>query len=326
MRILFVCSGNSKDFRISPFIKTQGDSLERKGIKVEYFTIKRKGVLGYLKSIPELSKYVKNNKCDLIHAHYALSGWVALLGGRRKLVICSYMGSDIYGDINKKSKRKLSSYREIILAKLLQRFLSGIIVKSENLLKYIWYKKNTIIIPNGIDESVFKELNKANCRKELGLNQSKKYILFLGNRNNSRKNYPLLESASKILDNSNIEILIPYPVKHEEIPIYLNAVDLFVLTSFREGSPNVVKEAMACNCPIVSTNVGDVDWLLGEISGHFITSFDPLSMSKSIRHALQFAKEVGKTRGRERIFELGLDSERISKRIIQFYNNSINNH
>ena len=101
------------------------------------------------------------------------------------------------------------------------------------------------------------------------------------------------------------------------MPVYLNAADVLLLTSKWEGSPNILKEAMACNCPIVSTDVGDVKWLLGDLEGHYLSSFDAVDFSKKIKQAFIFGK---RTCGRKRIYELGLDSENIADRIITIYN------
>ena len=78
MKVLFVSSGNS-DIGISPLIKAQGDSLESLGIKVDYFLINGKGLVGYLKNIPRLKSILKKYNYDIVHAHFSLSGMVASL-------------------------------------------------------------------------------------------------------------------------------------------------------------------------------------------------------------------------------------------------------
>jgi glycosyltransferase involved in cell wall biosynthesis len=91
-----------------------------------------------------------------------------------------------------------------------------------------------------------------------------------------------------------------------------------------EGSPNVIKEAMACNCPIVATDVGDIRWVLGETEGCYISSFDTKEFADKIRLALKYSETVGRTNGMKRIQELGLDSETIAKRIIDIYKKALN--
>lgn len=138
MKVLFVSSGNS-EFGISPIIKNQGESLKQNGIDLYYFTIKGKGIKGYLKNIPILKKYLKNHNYDIIHAHYSLSAIVATLSGAKPLVV-SLMGSDIYGNVNIDGKRKFYSYINILSAKLLHPFVNKIIVKSKNLESYTYFK------------------------------------------------------------------------------------------------------------------------------------------------------------------------------------------
>ena len=104
----------------------------------------------------------------------------------------------------------------------------------------------------------------------------------------------------------------------------MNASDCVLLTSFSEGSPQFIKEAMACNCPIVTTNIGDVNWVLGNTDGCYLTSFKPEDVAEKIILAIEFRETHGHTRGRERIIELGLDSETIAGKIISVYNEVLN--
>jgi len=103
------------------------------------------------------------------------------------------------------------------------------------------------------------------------------------------------------------------------MPEYYSASDVILLTSLWEGSPNVIKEAMACNCPIVTTDVGDVRWIIGDTEGCYIASLDPNDYSLKMKKALDFAQKSGKTNGRNRIIYLGLDADTIALRIIGVY-------
>lgn len=313
MKVLFVCSGNS-EFGIIPFIKSQGESIKKNGIDVEYFTIQGKGFLGYLKNVILLKKHLREKECDVIHAHYALCGWVSVLAVPCKPVIVSFMGDDLYGSVSNRGKRKLSSYLNIILSQLLQPFLSKIIVKSKNLEKYVYLKRKVSIIPNGVNFNQFKPIDINYSRDMTKLSQDYKYILFLGEPLNRRKNVTLLEKAIEIINNSNVKTINPYPVSHDAVAWYLNAADVFVITSYLEGSPNVIKEAMACNCPIVSTNVGDVKEVIGNTEGCYITSYDPEDVAKKIKKAIAFGK---RTSGRNSIQHL--ESSVIADKIIDVY-------
>lgn len=319
MKVLFVSSGNSKA-GISPIVRSQGESLKKNGIDLDYFTIVGKGTKGYLKNIQRLRKFFGTKNYDLIHAHYALSAWVAVLTFTKIPVIVSYMGCDTYGDYDENGRLTSSSYILILLAKLLQPFVKLIIVKSKNLEKYIYLKKKVNTIPNGINFDIFGPQNKVEAKELLGLDLKNIYVLFLGRKDDKRKNFQLLNKAKK-LSNEEFKILTPYPIAHNKIPIFLNACDVLVTTSYNEGSPNVIKEAMACNCPIISTDVGDVKEVIGNTEGCYICSYDPGDVAEKIKLALDFGK---RTDGREKIKHL--NEKIIAQKIIQLYTGILNDN
>jgi glycosyltransferase involved in cell wall biosynthesis len=322
MKILFVCSGNSKDFEIMPFIKEQGESLKRQGIDVDYYSIIGKSFPGYVKAGIRLRKYLRRNHYDLIHAHYALSGWAAIIGSRKTPVVLSLMGDDANGTYVGVNKVSLKSRLFILLTLLIQPFVKAIISKSQNIEKKVYIKRKSYIVPNGINTRNFKP--EFNGHSVPGVRNDKKKILFLGNKTRVGKNYSLAQAAVAQLELPNVEFIIPYPLSHQEVPKYLNEADVLVFPSFMEGSPNVIKEAMACNCPIVATDVGDIRWVLGETEGCYISSFDTKEFADKIRLALKYSETVGRTNGMKSIQELGLDSETIAKRIIDIYKKALN--
>ena len=143
--------------------------------------------------------------------------------------------------------------------------------------------------------------------------------MFLGEKETIRKNYNLAKQAVDLLDDDNVELINPYPIAHDLIPKYFDACDLLVFTSLAEGSPNVIKEAMACNIPIVSTDVGDVKWLIDGVEGCYLSSFIPNDVANKLKSALEYSGIFGRTKGRERIIDLGLDSKTVAEKIIKVY-------
>jgi glycosyltransferase involved in cell wall biosynthesis len=323
LKVLFVSSGNSSNFEISPIIKAQGESLRDFGIDIQYFPVEGRGISGYLKEASRLRKYLRKNPVDIIHAHYTLSGWTAVLSFPRQPVVLSLMGDDANGTYIGPSVISFKSQYLRLLTYAIQPFVSSIISKSKNIEASVFRKKISYIIPNGVLIERFNDII-GGCRNKLGLDSGKKYILYLANKKNQRKNYQLVRNALSFINRSDVEVLAPFPVRHEQLIKYFNTADVFILSSFMEGSPNVVKEAMACNCPIVSTDVGDVKWVLGDTEGCFLASFDPVDFAEKITLALDFASETGRTNGRNRILALGLDSETIAKKIITVYRKVIN--
>lgn len=179
--------------------------------------------------------------------------------------------------------------------------------------------KKTIVIPNGVNIEEFYPIAKDIAKEKINLNKNLRYIIFISNPNRPEKNYKLAVQAYNNLRLFDVKLLTVYDVSHSLLNYYYNAAECLLLTSYHEGSPNVIKEAMACNCPVVSTDVGDVRWLFGNEPGHFITTFDPQDVAEKIKDALDFSKKYGRSSGRKRIIELGLDVDTVAKKVINVY-------
>lgn len=307
MKVLFVSSGNSKR-GISPIVKAQGDSLENLGIRIDYFTIIGHGLIGYLKNVPRLRRSIKQGKYDLVHAHFSLSGIVATLSGACPLVV-SLMGSDV----------KRSGLWRRVLRFFIKKMWSATIVKSDDMKKSLGLDC-VHVIPNGVDLNEFRPLDKYQCRAKLGWNVDKDIVLFAADPSRFEKNYPLAEHSVRGLKDDNVEMRVVHHVDHNTMPEYINASDIVLLTSFWEGSPNVVKEAMACNKKVVTTDVGDVRYLLDGVPGSFIVQSNPESV---IHGVMQAIKCEDSSSGRERLMKLGLDSNSVSDRIVRLYQDII---
>lgn len=325
MKVLFLSSGNSKTFQISPIIRMQQASLEAKGVEVSNFLINGKGVGGYYRAAAQLRAWLRDHPVDLIHAHYTLSGWVGVLSGGRPPLVLSLMGSDTLGQTIGPGKVALRSRYLTLLTLLIQPFVDAIISKSANIERYVFRKKRSFIIPNGVLLDRFRPLE-GDLRKELGLEQDKRYVLFLANPADPLKNFDLVREAIRYIDRPDVELINPYPVPPAAVPKFLNAVDVNCLCSFNEGSPNIVKESMACNCPLVVTDVGDAAWVVGDTPGCYVASFDPEDYARKVLLALEFADTRGRTKGRERIIELGLQSETVADRVVDVYKMVLKNH
>ncbi len=310
MKILFVSSGNSKA-GISPIIKNQGESLRREGVDIEYYTIKGKGIIGYLTNINKLRKFVIDKEFELIHAHYSLSALVVILSFLRLPIVVSYMGSDVLGSHDINGKRTLIGKLEVFVTKLVNLFVTNRIVKSKEMSQKFL---NSHIIPNGVDFESYKEIEKSFSKKKLGLLKNKEFILFPADPKRPEKNFKLFEEAFRLLANTKYEYICFNDTLNRMTPFFYNASAIVVLTSFHEGSPNVIKEAMACNIPIVSTDVGDVKEIISNTDGCYITNYDPKEIAAKMEMALKYNK---KTTGRLNIKHL--EDSSIAKKIIDIY-------
>ncbi|MBE0660827.1 MAG: glycosyltransferase [Bacteroidales bacterium] len=319
MKVLHIIRSKSES-AIAPFITKQVQSLQELGVEAEIFQVQGKGVLSYLKNSLPLRRFIRSGQFDLIHAHYSLCGLTAILAFSGKPIVLSLMGSDALGEFTGPHKISLRSLPVVWLTRIIQPFVSAIIVKSENIRQKVYRKSITEIIPNGVNLERFKPENKMDARKALGLQPNKKYILFLANPTHQWKNFGLAEQAVQLLNDAETELLTPYPVGSELVAKYMNAADVLVHTSFMEGSSNVIKEAMACNCPIVATHVGDAAWVIGETEGCYITGFNPSEVSEKLKLALSFASNSNSTNGHNQILNLKLDTTSSAKKILNLYN------
>ncbi len=246
-----------------------------------------------------------------MHAHYSFSALVATLAGAKPLVV-SLMGSDIH----------MHRWYKWLLRRLSKYFWHTTIVKSKGMEDFIALD-DVIVIPNGVDLTRFSDINKNLACNRLVWSADKINLLFAADPNRYEKNYNLADKAVTLLDDPEIELHCLDNVHFSSMPLFYGASDIVLLCSLWEGSPNVIKEAMACNCPIVSTDVGDVRWVFGNIEGCYIASYDPHEFAEKIKLAIQFVFERGRTEGRQRILQLGLDSLTIANKIYQVYTKAI---
>ena len=319
MKILFVASGNSK-MEISPIVHSQGESIRKEGVDLDYFLIRGKGLLNYLRHVNKLKKNICAYHYELIHAHYGLTAIISLLTLTRIKIVVSFMGDDILGSNRQNGSYKLiGEFWKNVHIFLARYFYASVIVKSHEM-KIKLHNIKSIVIPNGVNFDLFKTTNKKQAMTKLGILEEKQIVVFASDPSRHEKNYQLVLQSLQLIDNSNLLLLIIHDKSKEEMVDYYNAADVLILTSFHEGSPNVIKEAMACNCPIVTTDVGDVTWVIGETKGCFIAGFEPEDFSFKINLALTFASKYGRTTGRERIRLLGLESTTVAKKIITVYN------
>lgn len=304
MRILIVASYNKGFF--APFIVEQGDCLQAYGHQVHYCGIVGKGLIGYLKAFPKLKNVIAEFQPDVIHAHYGLCGLLANLQ-RRIPVVTTYHGSDI----NEKSVLPFS--------KLAIHLSAHNIFVSQRTIDIAKPRRHYSLIPCGVN--LFEIMDKTEARDLTGLKSGMRYVLFAGAFDNAVKNYPLAKKSVELLD--DVELLELKGYSREDVNCLMCAADAIVMTSFAEGSPQVVKEAMTFGLPVVSVDVGDVADIISGVAECFVAERSPSSIAACLKEAFHF----NRTSGRERIIELGLDNDTIIDKIISVYEsvNSSNN-
>lgn len=320
MVVLFVSSGNaSTNSGISTIVFEQGTSIMRCGVDVQFIPIKGKGLLNYVRAISLIKIKIKNETISVVHAHYGLSGIVSLIAAwKKKPVVISYMGDDLIGGKDYSGKITFKGRVLKYLNTITSKYYSHIIVKSKNLANEI---KNSTpsIIPNGVDLEFF-DLNEFISHSTNDKNKSEFNLLFLSDPERPEKNFLLLKNSVDKIKKYKINTIVKYNISRENVLQEIKKADIICLPSFHEGSPNVVKEAMALNKVTVTTNVGDVKETFNQCSNLFISEdFSIESYSESILKAIHFIKSGQNANSRDIILEKELDSNNVAKKIIKIY-------
>jgi teichuronic acid biosynthesis glycosyltransferase TuaC len=304
------------------FVEQQIKGLRQVGLDVDVMFIDRaqRGMSVYLGLGRQISARIANFKPDLVHVMY---GGVMADQVTRAVnnppVIVSFCGSDLLGQHLSGPLRKLIARYGIQASHGAARRACGIVVKSENLQHALPGDVNQSkvrIIPNGIDLERFKPLDRDICRNRLGWNADRFHILFPTNSGDPVKRFDLAWVAVEIVNHSGIKADLHQlrSVPHDEVPIWLNASDVVLLTSLHEGSPNIIKEALACDLPVVSVDIGDVRERIQGIEGCYLASSEPSDLAAELCSVYTGLRRVA---GRIKMQELSL--ERIALRLKEFY-------
>lgn len=303
MKILIVCSSRAKNEGY--FIDEQVADLRSAGHQAEYFYILKRGLWGYFISWLPLVIRILVYKPDVVHAHYGLSGFIAVLQPFRPVVLTVH-GGDIYD-------RRVARITRIAAS------LAGqVIAVNEDISKKIGRKQGVRVLPCAVNTKLFMPVDRGLAREKLGIDPSVPMVLFSSRFERKVKNAPLAKRA--------VELSVMHPVLTEVVqiprdrmPLLINAADLLLVTSFYEGSPQIVKEAMACNIPVVSTDVGDIRKNFDDLEGYYITGFDAAAIAVKIDEAILYRRTAVETKGRARIFQVGLDTETITTALLEIY-------
>ena len=302
------------------FIKSQIDSIRNEGIDVEMIHIDaKKNRFNYMKGWYRIFKKSWDSGIDLIHAHYGFSGMVSRLQFRLPVLV-SYCGGDVLGNPTPTGKIRLFDKLILPFGRLLSLVIPAAIVKSDEMKNKLPKKSNVTVIPNGVNFDQFKPMQQFEARKLVGFKDNMKYILFPANPTWIRKCFPVARDAVELLkkQENNVELVVIHSQSQDIIPAYMNACDAMVLTSYWEGSPNVIKEAMACNLPIVTVDVGDVKKIISGCDGCYVAQRNAEDVAAKLEKTLKRRK---RTNGRECIDHL--EVQRVAKSIIQLYKNII---
>jgi len=275
------------------FVQEQVEGLRMRGLDVDVLVVGgKRRKLSYIDGVQRFRRHLHQRQYDLIHAHYVFSGIVARLQRGCPLLVSFHGAAEMVGWVG-------------LLCKMLAPLADAVTVTSLEHKAQLG-RKDAYVIPCGVDLDLFVPMPKEEARQRLGLPLEKKLVLFVGILR-PEKRLDVIQAAVQMLqhEDESIELIIATGQPHERIPLYMNACDVLALASDYEGSPVVIKEAMACNLPIVSVDVGDVAQMIGGTEGCYVCQREPVDMAQKLKLALGRGQ---RTNGRRVAQRLGLDT------------------
>jgi teichuronic acid biosynthesis glycosyltransferase TuaC len=302
------------------FVDRQIASLKQLGVRISIFDIGTShSPVHIVRKCLELRRQVRQIDPDLVHGQYGtIVGMLTVLAGRPAVI--SFCGSDLQTGASISRLRKLSGF---LLSNISALWADGLICKSEQLRQALWWRKSrAIVIPSGIDLNVFVPGLQGDARKELRWNLENPIAIVNAGDDPGVKGIDFARKVMLFVCECipNAELQIISNVEPIRMPLYYQASDVLLCTSRSEGSPNVVKEALACNLPVVSTPVGDVPDRLAGVSPSYVVSRDPRKFGEAVVNILRTRQRCN---GREQVVHLSLDQA--ARRILTVYQSVVMN-
>jgi glycosyltransferase involved in cell wall biosynthesis len=311
------------------FVATQLKGLQNIGVQVDVLFVERsrKGKSVYLEMGKSFRQSVACVRPDIVHVMYGgvMSAIVTHSVGSQPIVV-SFCGSDLFGERFPSLKRRIEANAGIFASHIAAHRADGVIVKSQKLKDMLpadISPSKVRVIPNGVDLNTFYPMDSRICRNYLGWNPGGFHILFsiASYHSSERKRLVLARASAEALKRSvaDTELHEMCGVAHSEVPFWINASDVVLLTSLSEGSPNIIKEALACDVPVVSVDVGDVVEWISEIDGCYVAfpSSEDITRKLALVH-----KERRRVSGRGHMS--GISIEQVAHKVKYFYQDILN--
>lgn len=313
MRVLTVIPGDGQGMSMI-FSRRQADNLESFGVSVHRFFLKScTSPKGLLRDYCRLRAVVREFQPDVVHAHYGtMTAWFTTHAAGRPVVV-TFHGSDL----NPGPGNRLRTALGHLLSHWASLRARGIICVSNELLGRLRFGRGrAVVIPMGVDADCFFPVPRDEARRSLGWEHDDPVLLFNAGRECAVKRLDLAEAAYRRAqrDIPNLRLaVLRGDVPPEAVPRYMNAADALVVTSDFEGSPTIVKEAMACGLPVVSVPVGDVAERLAEVEPSRIVPRDPDALGRAVAEVVG----LGRRSNGPDIARRDLAEKVISRRVLE---------
>lgn len=268
------------------FVREQVKGLCAIGLNVKVLFVDRRqdGALEYYRMRRRVTKAISEFDPDVIHVMYGGVMADQIIRDHRQLrpTMVTFHGSDLLGENLSGWLRKIISRYGVYCSRKAAKAADRVIVVARHLVRSLngaVPDDKIRVIPCGIDLERFKPLDPVLCKERLGWKPDCFHVLFVSSNGDPVKRPSLAKAA---VAQAGGELHCMTGISDTEVPLWLNASDALVLTSQHEGSPTVVKEALACGLPIVSVDVGDVAERIEGIEGCHLADADPIDLAAKL--------------------------------------------
>ncbi len=286
------------------WVLDQVEEVRRLGVEVEVFGFAR-GSRHYLPAAVRLRRLLRRERFDLVHVHYGLTAWSALLAGARPLLV-TFHGTDVRHPVVGPLSRRLAWRADLVAA--VSRALFG----PEDGRPGLPPVPGAAVLPCGPDLRRFRPLPRAEARRELGLEPGGRYLLFPADPGRPEKR---VDRARALADACGAELLTGGAIEPERMPLWVNAANAVLVTSDYEGFGIVCVEALACDVPVLSTPVGIAPFALAGVAGALCAPFDAARWAARARPHLEAADPRVDGAGRA----ASLSAARMAQRVVVAY-------
>lgn len=286
------------------WVRDQVAELRRRGVEAELFSFPP-GRGEYLPATKRLRALLRQERFDLVHAHYGLAGWCAKLAGARPLIV-TFHGTDVRHHIVGPLSRRLAWRIELVAA------VSRALFAAEDGRPGLPAVPGSAVLPCGPALDRFEPIPREQARRSLGLAPDARFLLFPANPSRPEKRH---DRAAELATACGAELLTGGSIEPERMPLWLNAANAVLVTSDYEGFGMAAVEALACGVPVLSTPVGVAPYALGGIDGCLCAPFDlPTWSAVAHRHLDSSDPRVaGSARA------ASLSAARMAERVIETY-------
>ena len=254
------------------WVRDQVDETRRRGVEVDLFEFAR-GRGEYLPATRRLRALLRRERFDLVHAHYGLAGWVARLAGAKPLVV-TFHGTDVRHHLVGHLSRRLAWRLDLVAG------VSRALFEEEDGRPGLPAVPGSAVLPCGPDLSRFEPIPRERARRELGLDPDGPYLFFPANPARPEKRH---DRAAEVAAACGADLLTGGSIEPEAMPLWINAANAVLVTSDYEGFGMAAVETLACEVPVLSTDVGIAPYALRGIEGCLCAPFDATAWAAAAR-------------------------------------------